>query len=683
MENVAPLHLAVIVNNTEAVRLLVRPRNDMKASVSINQRVKGCLSTALHLAILLNRREVIPHLISSGADTVVLKDANGFTAFELAVALKSPLTKVLYQEYYSRRAFKYSFLFQYLSVEVKEDALKELLTLGDNLNFDVGGESIFVRILRTYHHKNLLKLVQFVLERVNLSDEESKLFSSSFGCGHRSFPPIFQPGRSLFSTQGSSATSKRKGYNSLAVAIVFCRRPTSERISLMKLLMSSGSDVLHLTRRKRSLLHLCTKSRLSSVDEAVFLIQQGIPVTYTDVRQAIKYSRLDFLGLFLQQSNPSDLNLKVNLPDAMSMLVMKSVPSSLMQKQGLTQEEAQSAFIKYFSILIEDHGLDPSREEDFYPLPLLHLLIFKNNLFSNFYLPVIHFIVNIPSINLMYEPRGSFGNAVTYAGSLRDWGLYKSLVELIMPPPSEAEAQRSLRRTRISSDSSCTSSSFSSTMHPRNGSTSSSCTSSTPLHDSDQFSVTDVDQVDGVDPRTNRYSKNSPKRPDFPTRVELSVNSKRRFPTDHPVPSGFKRQHHEEGEEENHVELSPETERRLWKRETKEWVNLIRSQSYTNIDVECSFALKATSSVKACDSCHSLQVILEEDPEDEEELLDEVFANKEANQDLITRQSSFRNKKKASSQTIDKKRKGSHKDMCFGETSMMLSNSVSLSIEGM
>ena len=686
MENVAPLHLAVIVDNVDAVKILLRPRSDMKAYVSINQRVKGCLLTALHLAILLNRREVISDLISAGSDIIGYKDANGLTAFELAVELNSPLTKVLYQEYYSRRAYKYSLLFLYLGTRVSENAVRHLLTLGDNLCFEVGGESILFYILRTYHHSNLIELVQFVLERVNLTDEEGKLiFNCDFGCGHRShFPLIFQPRRSLYSRQErSSCISKRKGYNSLAVVLSFCRRPSASRIALLKLLISHGSNVHHLTRKYRSLLHVCTKSRLSSVDEAVFLIQEGVKVQYTDVRQAIKYGRLDFLGVFLQHSKPSHLKLKVNLPDALSMMVMKSVPANLMQRQCLTKEEAQSAFIKYFSVLIEDHGLDPSRREDLYPLPLLHLLIFKNKLFANFYLPVIQFIINLQAIDLMYEPRGSFGNAVTYAGSLKDWSLFNMLAELTMPSTTESEAsdrRRLLRRRRMPSDSS-TASSFSSQNFSRNGSTSSSA-SSLPLYEGDQFCVSDVDQIDGIDTtKTNRYGKcSTTARPEHATRVELCMNSKPSSPTDHSNYHRMKRQ------QESLQETSPEVQRKQWKRETKEWVNLIRStttsKSSSNIDTECSIALRSRASITACDSIYSLQAILEDDEEQEHETYSskpsQELVNKEANHESITRRPSLsRTEEKTFTKNISKDQKDTQE-----RSSEFLSHSVSLNMEG-
>ena len=661
MDNVAPLHLAVIVGNLEAVKILLRPRSDLKTPVSINQRIKGCMSTALHLAVLLNRREVISELVSSGADMVLLKDRKGYTAFELAVELKSPLVKTLYHEYYLRRACKFSFLFQYLSVEVKECVIKELLSLGDNLSFEFAGESIFIRILRSYHHSNLFQLLSFVLGQINLRNEERKLDAScNFNSGHRSFPSIFQANRPLFTKLRTSTTSHRKGYNCLAIIIIYCRRPSSERIDLMKLLIKHGSDVRHVTRKGRSLLHLCTKSLLSTADEAIFLIESGIPVKYTDIRQAIKYSRLDFLGIFLNHSNAIDLNLKAHLPAALSMIALKFIPHNIMSRMKISQEEYQSMLIKYFSILIQDHELDPSYDGEYYPLPLLHLLILKNKIFHDVYQPVIEFVVRQPCIDLTYEPRG-LGNALDYSRSMRQYDIYRMMFGLLPSLDFNdycLSRRRSLALGRKWSDSSCSSLTSVSTRPPSSstssGVSSFSCpslmTSSCPIDQrslpSQDYDVVDNSSRNSIESDESSELKNG-------TRVEFVTNSnnsrghKRRRSWEDPfIPlhQDLQRQHEMRDFSSSYVASKSTTlssDRRDLKREGKEWANFLRNPfpssatSFTENDSQSNFLPRSSSNILvSSNSCHSLDVILEEKEEEIQQQQDSPV-NKESSRESI------------------------------------------------
>ena len=695
MDNVAPLHLAVIVGNLEAVKILLRPRSDLKTPVSINQRIKGCMSTALHVAVLLNRREMISELVSSGADMVLLKDRKGYTAFELAVELKSPLVKTLYHEYYLRRACKFSFLFQYLSGEVKECVMKELLSLGENLSFEFAGESVFIRILRSYHYSNLFKLLSFVLGQINLRNEERKLDAScNFNSGHRSFPSIFQANRSLFTKFRSSTTSRKKGYNCLAIIIVCCRRPSSERIALMKLLIEHGSDVMHLTRRGRSLLHLCTKSQLSTKDEAVFLIESGIPVKYTDIRQAIKYSRLDFLGIFLSHSNPNELNLKVHLPAALSMIAVKFIPHNIMSRMKITQEEYQSMLIKYYSILIQDHELNPSYDGEYYPLPLLHLLILKNKVFPDVYQPVIEFVVRQPCIDLNYEPRG-LGNALDYSRSMRQYDIYRMMLELLpsLDYNDCLSRKRSLTLGRKWSVSSC-SSLASVSSRPPSSSTSScvsslsspSLTLSCPIHQKYLSSYDDI--VDFAN--NNRKYMESEKGNELKnaTRAEFLTNSnnsrvhKRRRSWEDPfIPlhQDLLRQHEMRDLSFSCFASKSTTfssDRRDWKREGKEWATLLRSPfsssttSFNESDNQSNFLPRSSSNILVkSNSCHSLDVILE-DEEEEMQQQQDFPVNKESSHESIPVSLSYKKKSVTQNPVKDQRRFDGRRSSLLPESSM-------------
>lgn len=441
LENVAPLHLAVLVNNVDAVKILLEPHLDSKTPVCVNQRIKGCDLTALHLAVLLKRRSLISELLAAGADLISIRDANGFSAFELAVELDNGLARVLYDDFYASRTSKYSFLYEYLVTEVKEKALVALLAFGENFNYAPDMEdSTFVRLLRCYRYKNAVGIISFFIRNINLPEEERKLLTGSLRpIAARSVPSLFN-NYSFLGQPRDQSICQKKGYNSLGVVIMFCPRESSERIEIMQTLIDHGSKIDHLTKKGRSLLHLCAKSKLSCIDEAYFLIKKGVQVMWTDLRQAIKYSRLDFLDMLLRFCNPQRLRLRETFPYAMSMLVFKSVPDRISASHKLSKEDLQQLLIRFFEIFINEHDLDPSTDgrfvthngrrvwDEFYPLPLLYLLIWKNSIYSDFYEPIIEFVIKQPSIRLDYSVPGH-GTPHQYASALKQFSVVSMLID--------------------------------------------------------------------------------------------------------------------------------------------------------------------------------------------------------------------------------------------------------------
>lgn len=427
LENVAPLHLAVIVDNHDAVKLLLRPCHEMRTPVSVNQRIRTCHSTALHLAVLLKRGNMIPDLVGSGADLVTLKDSFGFTAFELAVHLQPDLVSLLYRQFYACRTNKHSFLYDYLSVKVDVKVASILLQLGDNHHFEEGGESIFQHFLRTYDKSNIIEVARFFLEHVDLEHEERRMREDRVGDARRAFPALFQPGP-VYGRVRRSTLNCRKRYNSLAVVMIHCKRPSSDRVQLMQLLLDAGSQVTHRSKNDRSLLHLCAKSRHSNVEEAEFLIEKGVPITWTDFRQAIKKSRYDLLDLFLARANPAQLNLQFYMKHAMSMLAMKSSRASIVSYSTRFFVPESHVLIRFFDQMMEYHSLDPMNDGNFYPLPLLHILILKNKIYTGLYAEAIEFVASHPLTDLQ-STTFLHGTPITYARSLKQFDVMNILIE--------------------------------------------------------------------------------------------------------------------------------------------------------------------------------------------------------------------------------------------------------------
>ena len=389
---------------------------------------------------------MISDLVGSGADLVTLKDSLGFTAFELAVHLDSELAVTLYQQYYACRTNKHSFLYDYLSVKVDVGAAKKILELGDNLEFHVEGESIFQRFLRTYDKKNVLDVARFLLEHVDLALEERKMRDSRLGDMRRAFPSLFQPGP-VYGRVRKNTVSCRKRYNSLATVIMHCRRPSSDRIRLMQMLFEAGSLATHKVKNERSLLHLCAKSRYSSVEEAQFLIEKGVPIMWTDFRQAIKKSRYDLLDLFFTKSNASRLNLQFHLKHAMSMLAMKSSGETILKYSSRFFVPELHVLLQYLEQMIEHHGLDPMDDGGFYPLPLLHILILKNKIHNGLYIDAVKFIANHPKTELQCATL-FHGAPITYARSLKQFTAMNILIEA---DEAKYEARHQIRDRRSAS----------------------------------------------------------------------------------------------------------------------------------------------------------------------------------------------------------------------------------------
>lgn len=378
------------------------------------------------------------------------KVLNRMTPFELALERSEKLADLVYSEYDNlniRRRRGSSFLLEYLTAgQVSIPALDKLIKLGENINYESNGENCFMKLLKEYSASNLISIITYMLRYVDLREEETKFRERNFSLGLRCFPSLFETRRnSCHNTQQRAGSNSRKGYNSLGVVLKYCSR-TSDRMSLVQILMTEGSQVSHLTKKGRSLLHLTIKSNYSSLKEIEFLVKSGIPIQWTDIKQAIKCSKIQFLHYLLLNSDPETLNLRENLPDAMSMLVLKSKPADFrsadFRSTGFRSAGFRSAdcpslcwFLETFMV---EHDLDPScGRYSLYPLPLLFLLIFKNKIYScvkdahggSFYEDAIKLIASDSRVDLDYRS-DAHGTALIYAAKLDQ---PPSVINLLLP----------------------------------------------------------------------------------------------------------------------------------------------------------------------------------------------------------------------------------------------------------
>lgn len=373
-------------------------------------------------------------LFSSGADVTTLRSnvsMNGkvirLTAFELALERSDKVAELVYNEYdkmsVQRRNREHgSFLLAYLSSgRVSVHAIDTLVRFGENINYEVNGENCFTTLLKDYSEQNLVEVVCYMLNHVSLSDQEVKLRERICSLTSRCFPSLFDS-RTFNSKRNSSINCSRKGYNSIGVVLKYCRR-TNDRMRLVNILLKQGSNLDHLTTKGRSILHLAIKSHYSSLNEIKYLVDHGIKIKWTDIRQAIKYKKISLLNYLLTNSDPIELNLKQNLPKAMSMLVLKTKPGDY--------PPGHPTITWFLATFMNDHGLNPvpppnkRHHKVDYPIPLLFLLIFKNKLYhaaenadgSSFYGEAIKLIATDDQIDLDYRS-DSHGTALTYATKL-------------------------------------------------------------------------------------------------------------------------------------------------------------------------------------------------------------------------------------------------------------------------
>ena len=379
------------------------------------------------------------------------KVLNRMTPFELALERSEKLADLVYSEYDNlniRKRHASSFLLEYLTAGlVSIPALDKLIQLGENINYESNGENCFMKLLKEYSAPNLISVITYMLtQHVDLREQETKFRERNFSLGLRCFPSLFDNRRnSCHNLQQRARSNSRKGYNSLGVVLKYCSR-MSDRMALVHILMAKGSQVNHLTRKGRSLLHLTIKSNYSSLKEIEFLVKSGIPIQWTDIKQAIKCSKIQFLHYLLLNSDPETLNLRENLPDAMSMLVLKSKPADFRTadyesgdfRSGDFRSTSCPSLCWFLRTFMKEHELDPScGRYSFYPLPLLFLLIFKNKLYScvkdasggSFYEDAIKLIASDDRVDLDYRS-DAHGTALIYAAKLDQ---PPSIINLLLP----------------------------------------------------------------------------------------------------------------------------------------------------------------------------------------------------------------------------------------------------------
>lgn len=383
------------------------------------------------------------------------KILNRMTPFELALERSEKLADLVYSEYDNlnlRKRHASSFLLEYLTAGlVTIPALDKLIKLGENINYESNGENCFMKLLKEYSASNLISIITYMLKYVDLREEETKFRERNFSLGLRCFPSLFHNRRnSCHSLQQRANSNSRKGYNALGVVLKYCSRKR-DRMALVRILMKEGSQVDHVTRKGRSLLHLTIKSNYSSLNEINFLVKSGIPIQWTDIKQAIKCSKIQFLHYLLLNSDPKTLNLKENLPDAMSMLVLKSKPADFRSADYGSADYRSADFRSadfrsvtcpslcwFLQTFMTKHDLDPScGRYSFYPLPLLFLLIFKNKLYScvkdanggSFYEDAIKLIASDERVDLEYRSN-AHGTALIYAAKLDQ---PPSVINLLLP----------------------------------------------------------------------------------------------------------------------------------------------------------------------------------------------------------------------------------------------------------
>lgn len=390
------------------------------------------------------------------------------TPFELAVERSERVAELVYNEYDNlniRKRNGRSFLLEYLSSgQVSVHSMDTLIRMGENINYEQNGENCFMKLLKEYNSHNLLPLVNYMLRHVNLAEQEGKLRERGFSVPNRCFPSLFDSSRNSFRKPAAnsnnnnsncahphqrmnSGCARTKGYNSIGIVLKYCSRKC-DRMNLINMLLINGSSLKHETKKGRSLLHLTIKSNYSSLNEIKFLVSNGIPIQWTDIKQAIKYKKINYLHYLLINVDPKIINLKQFLPEAMSMLVLKSKPSDYSYHDGLGDDGYQFDLTFFLAILMNDHHLDPrpptmsstrsgsrkyqqqqqQRKGSYsvtFPVPLLFMLIFKNKLYPNFegsngnsfYGEAIKLIATDERIDLDYRYE-TFGTALTYATKL-------------------------------------------------------------------------------------------------------------------------------------------------------------------------------------------------------------------------------------------------------------------------